>query len=71
MIQNVIRTNSRPPSLNQEKFNKIDIIALRDSDPSLNEMKFRLDNFKKEVDESIKSNKPIINETFKKNFFYL
>jgi len=49
--------------------NKLELLITNEPNPYLNEMKYRLETFKAELEESIKSNKKIEHESFKKNFF--
>jgi hypothetical protein len=48
---------------------KLDLLITNEPNPYLNEMKYRLETYKAELEESIKSNKKIEHESFKKNFF--
>jgi hypothetical protein len=48
---------------------KLEQISTTDPSPYLNEMKYRLETYKAELEESIKLNKKLEHESFKKNFF--
>lgn len=54
---------------NVETFSKLESKALFEDSLYLNQMKYSLDLYKSEIEESIKTNIPIPNESFKKNFF--
>ena len=63
------RKQSKRATEKEPDLNKIDFVSKHDMNPSLNEMKYRLDIYKNEVNEGIENDKPIENENFKKNFY--
>lgn len=64
------RKETKSSSRKQEpSVNKLDNVAAKDDNSHLKEMKYRLDIYRAEVEESIKSGNVIEYDNFKKNFY--